>query len=88
MPNSSNSCDVGTDFLIFLLPWPLSFVLVFAIAIAASCDSCNALSREGLHTWPERRGSGLELSVSFSVELLGKLSSSDDMLRVLESIDS
>jgi hypothetical protein len=74
MPNSSNSCDVGTDFLIFLLPLPLPLALLFAIAIATSCDSCDALSREGLHTRPERRGSGLELSVSFSVELSDELS--------------
>jgi hypothetical protein len=68
-PNSLSSCDVGTDFLIFLLLLPLPFSLVFAFAAAASCDSCDATVRVGLRTQPERRGSVLELSVSGSVAL-------------------
>jgi hypothetical protein len=52
-----------------------------AAAAAASWESCDACTRVGLRTRPERRGSGLELSVSGSVEL----SSGDDMLGVLES---
>jgi hypothetical protein len=87
MPNSSSSCDVGTDFLIFLLLLPLPFSLVFAFAAAASCDSCDATARVGLRTRPERRGSRLELSVSRSVALLElsvELSSSDELLSVLD----
>jgi len=35
MPNSSNNCDVGIDFLIFL-PFVFFLSLAFAIAAAAS----------------------------------------------------
>jgi hypothetical protein len=64
----------------------LPFSFVFAFAIAASWDSCNALSQVDLRTQPERRGSGLELSVPESVEV--ELSPEDEMLGVLESSDS
>jgi hypothetical protein len=37
MPNSTNNCDVGIDFLIFWpLPFLFSLVLAFAAAAAAS----------------------------------------------------
>jgi hypothetical protein len=90
MPNSTNNCDVGIDFLIL---WPLPFLfsfLAFAAAAAASWESCDALSRVGMRTRLERRGSGLELSVSGSelVELSVGLSSRDDMLGVLGSPES
>jgi hypothetical protein len=83
MPNSSNNCDVGIDFLIFLR---LPFSFVFAFAIAASWDSCDALSWISLRTRLERRGSRLELLVLGSVKV--ELSSLDKMLSVLESSDS
>jgi hypothetical protein len=83
--NSSNSCDVGIDFLIFLpLPLPFAFALALAAAAAASCESCDTLSRVGLLTRLERRGSALT-SLSFEpLELLF----GDDMLSVLDSCDS
>jgi hypothetical protein len=87
MPNSTNNYDVGIGFLIL---WPLPFLfsfLAFAAATAASWESCDALSRVGLRTRLEQRGSGLELSVSGSelVELSVGLLSSIDMLSVLGS---
>jgi hypothetical protein len=85
MPISSNSCDVGIHFLIFLR---LPFSVVFAFAIAASWDSCDALSQVGLCTRPERRASGFELLVSVEAELSSDELSSDEMLGVLESSDS
>jgi hypothetical protein len=87
MPNSLSSCDVGTDFLIFLLLLPLPFSLVIAFAAAASCDSCDATARVGWRTRPGRQGSGLELLVSGSValsELSVELLSGDELLGVLD----
>jgi hypothetical protein len=65
----------------FLTFFPFGLFAAVAAAAAASWESCDACARVGLRTRPERRGSGLELSVSGSAEL----SSSDDMLSVLES---
>src|SRR5271155_5848435 len=91
MPNSSSNCDVGTDFLIFLLPLPLRCSLVFAFAAAASCNSCDATARVGLRTQPKRQGSRLESLVSGSValsELSVELLSSNELLSILDQAAS
>ena len=93
MPNSLSNCDVGIDFLIFLLLFLFpSLAFAVAAAAAASWESWDALSRVGLRTRLNQQGSRLELSVSGSVKLFAelsvKLSSDNGMLSVLGSSKS